>query len=202
MKIPGQLEAVIIPTGNSTESERRARKAVQEHEKFPKKVIVSGSREDLGCQYRNIYEILREGGVKDDEIEVNYANNTLENVLNSLKKLDGHVKIVSNKTHLSRFRNDINYLKRPIIPQGDEEYALPEDLDVDYIPVGSETMAEKIYGVIALFNERYRLSKGVENALNMGRKDPLRPVKDMFNNFYDNFRGRESINLKALSQSH
>ena len=182
------LEAIVIPTGNKANDEARAKKAAEEYRKRnPKKVIVSGTKKrDKG--HRRIYDILEENNVDKDKIETNNASNTLENVPDSFRDLEGPVEIVSYRSHLNRIKKIVNYLKNP--PQKDEDYRLPKDLEVRYVDTGSETFVERIYESLAFFNENNRLSKGVGNALKMGKRNIFEPFKKTFNSLYNYFKGK------------
>ena len=158
------LDAIIIPTGPSKDvGVERADRAAKEYQERGSKILLisGGSEEDLGNSQRYvIYKELRKYGIKPAEIRVEgQSRNTIENTLNSLKKLKSRgaheIGIASNPSHLDRFQYIVNRAKKEgIVDKNVKIYRLETHEDV----------GSKIYGFFANLINRYRLSNGIENA--------------------------------------
>lgn len=158
------LDAIIIPTGPSKEvGVERADRAANEYESRGSKIIlITGSYEPntKNSQRYAIYKELRKYGIKPSDIRVEgHSKNTLENTLNSLKKLKrggAHkIGIASNPSHLDRFQYIVNRAKKEgIVDKNVRLYRLETHEDI-----GSRT-----YGFFANLINRYKLSGGLEKA--------------------------------------
>jgi len=150
------LDVIIIPTGGSDEVNiRRAKKAYQTGGKNGKYVISGLNTGEYG-ESETIYRYLKGSGVPGYQIgREEKSNDTLENAVYALMPLKGNldIGIVSNKTHLNRFKYIINRAK--------EEDQIDNHLNVHYIKT-KQTMMEALYGWLAGLKEKYRLREGIK----------------------------------------
>ncbi len=161
------LDYLIVPTGDSVESNLiRAKKGREQKSKhYIISGIIKGSLRD--SKTKKIYDELRNvgGGYKENQeikpsqiIIEGKSKDTLENMIYSLKKIKNakNVGIVSYPEHLKRFKM--------IIKEAKKEGKVPKSLKVKYIPT-KQNLWEKAYGVLANVKEKYRLRKGLDEAM-------------------------------------
>lgn len=164
------LDAIIVPTSGEPEEDlERARRALEEETDY---YLISGhlnKGEPIGKQssatiYRGLRETeeMRKYGVnpkvKASKIHIEgKSRDTLENALYSFSKLKGKkvVGIVSYPLHLKRFKE--------IIDKAKEENRISKDIKIVYLPT-KETFNEKLYGILGLVKEKYRLRHGIKEA--------------------------------------
>jgi len=177
-----KLDAILIPGSVQTKkSQRRADKAAKVFEKYQPSFIIAsgGNTPGLDPKYKHeaeiIYRELRKNGIKPKDIRIEAsAQNTLENILNCFKKIDGKkVGIVSSPGQLKR----INY----IIDQAKEEGYIEKDIKIENIET-EEGMGDKIYEAIGGIVDRYSLRKGIKNF-----KSPATKIKEIVNYFVKKF---------------
>ena len=172
------LDAILIPTGDLSPELKRTRRAYEEGGKDQIYLISGRIDRPLTPERENyrIYKQLREHGVPVRNIKIEAkSGTTLENVLESLKKLKqmgAHdVGIASYRTHLDRFEYVINKAK--------EEGLIGEDFRIHRLPV-SETWGEHIYGVVSNLLYKYELRNGLQNAEKPWFHKPIKKVIDYF----------------------
>lgn len=162
------LDAILIPIGPSLRVDKeRAHRAIEDYQQRklkPKLIMISGRLEREGgartSQRYRIYSELRGYGIKPSEIKIEgESENTLENVLFSLKKIEKlgarDIGIASNPSHLDRIEE--------IIKQGKKEGIINSNLHV-YRLESQETAGSRVYGYLSGLLNRYRLRRGVEKA--------------------------------------
>ena len=174
------LDAILIPTGDLSPDLKRTKRAYAEGKERKDQVyLITGV--DLAvnkAETYGIYKQLRSHGVPPRNIRIEgRSKTTLENVLESLKKLKDmgahDVGIASYGTHLDRFEYVIKKAKEEgIIEPG---YAFR----VHRLPV-QETWGEHIYGVVSNLLYRYELRKGLKNAEKPWFHEPIKKVISYF----------------------
>ena len=159
------LDAIIIPTGPSTEvGKERADRAVKEYQKRKARVLIISGRDNStrDSQRYAIYSELRKYGIKPSQIRVEgEARDSIENILHTLIRIKSQgardIGIASNPSHLDRFET--------IIEKGKEEGIIEKDFKVHRLET-KETLGESVYGFFANLFNRYKLRNGIENARN------------------------------------
>lgn len=167
------LEAIVIPTGEKSENNERARVGLDYYSKKgnPENYfIITGGRYGMRDPKREeIYKELRGAGytgktgegpeIKPSQMIVeSHSRDTLDNVIYSLKKLrpgTRQIDFVSYPLHLSRIKL--------IMKKAKKEGLAPDWLKVKYVPT-SQNVFEFFYGIIGLIEERYRLRHGIREA--------------------------------------
>ncbi len=152
------LDYLIIPTGDDLDQMKRAKRAAQEKANH---YIISGleSQENVLA-----WEELRKANIDPMKvISENKSTDTLENVMNSIKKMENpeSIGIVSYPEHLKRYEM--------IIEKAKEEGKIQKDVEMKYIPV-RQSLRETVYGILANVKEKVRLRKGIDSALEHKRK--------------------------------
>jgi uncharacterized SAM-binding protein YcdF (DUF218 family) len=159
------LDAIIIPTGNSFKEDRkRTIKAIEKYkEEGTKYFVISGEKGKpklSESQRYGIYKELRKHNIKPSQMIIEgKSSNNLENALYSLTKLKEMetIGIVSYPKHLERFKDIINKAKK--------EKLIPKTMIIKYLPT-KQTLGEWIYGTLANIKEKYELRKGINKILN------------------------------------
>ena len=154
------LVAILIPTGNLKECERRGSYALKKYFKNKSPyILISGQidwenneiRKDC-AQYQIYSQLRKEGVLPKDMIIEGKSKNSLENFLYSIKKLnDRGIKkcyITTNFTHYERFRLFYEYAKK--------EKLIPEDFEIKSVHV-KETFYEYLYGFLAYVNDYFKI---------------------------------------------
>lgn len=100
--------------------------------------------------------MLRQAGIKPLEIRIeNKSEDTLENILYSLRKINGtEIGVVSSPSHLDR----VEYIVR----RGKEDGSIDKNIHIYRIET-KESFADKIYSVPASLLTRYKLRKGLKD---------------------------------------
>ena len=124
------LDAILIPCSNEEGlTRKRAKRAAEEHVKYPNAVIVAsgGNTPGLNSKYASeadiAYEELGNEGVDLRNVRLETkARDTFDNVRKSLKKIPDarNIGIVSNRHQIARLEK--------IIRKGKKEGMIPKDL--------------------------------------------------------------------------
>ena len=153
------LDAIIVPTGDEVSDVERPRTAAKVKSKY---YLVSGyidKRSPISEQQTaTIYRELRRNGITPGHMKIEgKSHDSLENALYSFEKLKGmeEIGIVSYPLHLKRYEKIIDVMK--------EEGKLSKDMKIIYIPT-KESFKNKIYGILGLIREKYRLRNGIKEA--------------------------------------
>ncbi|MEK6928119.1 MAG: YdcF family protein [Nanoarchaeota archaeon] len=162
------LDAIIVPTGPSVEEgKERADRAGKEYKEHGAKVlIISGNKsneEDKKQRYA-MYQELRKYGIQPRQIKIEgQSKNTIENVVNSLKKIKElggrEIGIASNPSHLDRFEY--------IVKRGKAEGIIDKEMNIHRLETQletQETFGKSVYGFLANMLNRYKLRHGIKNA--------------------------------------
>ncbi len=160
-----KLDAILVLGSVQTKkSQRRADKGAEAFKEYHPSVIIAsgGNTPRLNPKYKHeaeiIYRELRKKGIKPKNIHIESSSqNTLENILNSFKKINGKkVGIVSSPSQLKR----INY----IINKAKEEGYIEKDVEIENIET-EEGLGDKIYESLGGIFDKYNLRKGIDEAL-------------------------------------
>jgi len=178
-----RLDAILIPTSPSYEKDmERADAAAKEYlqGKGANYLIISGAigeKKLSESQRKKIYDRLRNYRIQPSELRIEgESKNTLENLLNSLKKVKKHgakrIGIASNPSHLDRYEDILRVAKR--------EGIVDKDFKIYRIET-SENFADKVYGFFSRLFYRYKLGRGIEKAK---KRETPGWVKGLTNFFY------------------
>lgn len=153
------MDEIIVPTGDETSDIDRPKAASKvKADYFLISGYIDNNRPIKNQQTATIYRELRKKGITPEHMKIEgKSHDSLENALYSFEKLEGmkNIGISSYPMHLKRYKEIVKEMKK--------EGMISKDVHVTYIPT-KESFNEKVYGILGLIKEKYRLRHGIKEA--------------------------------------
>jgi len=169
----GTFDAIVVPTGDLGSDVLRAGKAADMYRRGKTgRIVISGARHPdavLGKpQVDRIYDILRKGDVREEDISGkggDGARNTIENVVKGYENLRGmkRVGVATYREHFTRFKMALDHAKK--------EGLIDKNLKIYRVDTPTRKF-DKVYAMVADWKMRDDLSEGLEHQLKHPKEHP------------------------------